>query len=235
MEYREIVNHYKHAIQAGTIAPGDRLPSTREMVEKHGTSHTTATRALRVLQMEGWAVVKGTTGAFAAIPGGGVILRMPVIGARQAGVHTPGGRVDVLAAGLVQAPDHVARALELEPGGLAIRRESTITRDGQVLRLSVNWTPGSLAEKLPELLSLNHIWAGERIREETGRVPTAEIDRFYARTAERHEAEVLGVPVGVSLLVRETRWHDGDIMIELGEAVYPPGVSVQAEYLKGDA
>lgn len=235
MEYREIVNHYKHGIQAGEYPVGERLPSTREIVEKHGTSHTTATRALRVLQMEGWAVVKGTTGSYAAVPGGGTILRMPIIGARQAGVHTPGGQVDVLSAALVQAPDAVAKALELPDGGLAVRRESTITRDGKVLRLSVNWMPGALAADLPELLSPEHVWAGDLVREKTGRAPSAEIDRFYARTAEAHEAEVLGVPAGAALLVRETRWRDENGMLELGEAVYPPGVSVQAEYLKGDA
>lgn len=235
MEYREIVNHYKHAIQAGDYAPGERLPSTREMVEKHGTSHTTATRALRALQMEGWAVVKGTTGAYAAVPGGGVVLRMPIIGARQAGVHTPGGRVDVLAAALVRAPEAVVAALELCDGELAIRRESTITRDGQVLRLSVNWMPGGFAVPVPELLMPEHVWAGDLVREKTGRIPTVETDRFYARTADEHEAGVLGVPVGTALQVRETRWHDDDGMIEFADAVYPPGVSIQAEYLKGEA
>lgn len=235
MEYREIVTHYKHGIQAGDYPVGERLPSTREMVEKHNTSLTTATRALRVLQMEGWAVVKGTMGAFAAIPGGGIVLRMPIIGARQAGVHTPGGRVDVLSAVLVQAPAAVAAALQLAESTLVVRRESTITRDERVLRLSVNWLPGELTSVVPELLSLEHVWAGDLVRERTGRIPTVEIDRFYARTADKHEADVLGVPVGAPLQVRETRWHDDEGMIEFAEAVYPPGVSIQAEYLKGEA
>jgi len=235
MEHREIVNFYKHAIQAGDYAPGERLPSARQIVEEHGTSHTTAGRALRALQMEGWAVAKGTTGTFAAVPGGGVVLRMPIIGARQAGVHTPGGRVDVLAAALVRAPEAVVAALGLCDGELAIRRESTITRDGQVLRLSVNWMPGGFSVAVPELLTLEHVWAGDLVRERMGRGGSVEIDRFYARTADKHEAEVLGILVGTALQVREMRWHDEEGMIEYAEAVYPPGVSIQAEYLKGDA
>jgi len=234
MEYREIVNHYKHGILNGSPAVGERLPSAREIKDLHDTSLTTATRALRTLCMEGFAIARGTTGTFAAVPGGGIVLRVPIVGTRLSGVHTPGGQVDVLSAALVQAPPHAALAMELEAGGLAIRRESTITRDGQVLRLSVGWLPGAFAEELPELLSLAHIWAGDRIREKTGRKATVEVDRYYARTAEEHEAGVMGIPVGSALLVRETRWHDDDGVIEFGEAVYPPGVSVGCEYLEGD-
>lgn len=235
MEYREIVNHYKHAIQAGEYSDGDRLPSSREMADVHGTSHTTATRALRTLQLEGWARSEGTRGTVATSPGGGVVLRMPIIGMRQAGVHTPGGRIDVLAAAVVQAPAHVAVALALEPQALVIRRMSTINRDGKVLRLSVNWMPGDFAPALPELLSLEHVWAGDLIRERLGRTPSAEIDRFHAVTADEDQAKILRCPVGAALQARETRWHDDEGMIELGEAVYPPGVSVQAEYVKAEA
>jgi DNA-binding GntR family transcriptional regulator len=236
VEHREIVNKLKYAILAGEIPVGAKLPAVRELSESEewGASHTTATRALRTLQMEGFAVAKGPAGTFAAMPGGDIILRMPIVGTRLAGVHTPGGTVTILSAGLVDPPHHVRDALVLEDGDQAIRREGTITRDGKVLRLSVGWWPGSFAESCPELLTTEHVWAGDLIKQRIGRFSTAEMDRFYAVSADEHQASVLGISEGVPLLSRETRWHDDDGMIEFGEAVYPPGVSVGAEYVDGD-
>ena len=42
LRYRQIATHYLDAIRAGSLRPGDKLPSLREMMRTHGVSLSTA-------------------------------------------------------------------------------------------------------------------------------------------------------------------------------------------------
>jgi AcrR family transcriptional regulator len=53
--YARIAAELRGRISRGELAPGDRLPSTREIVRTHGVAIATATRALAVLRDEGLA------------------------------------------------------------------------------------------------------------------------------------------------------------------------------------
>jgi DNA-binding transcriptional MocR family regulator len=62
--YRQLAGHYLAAIQAGTLAQGDRMPSVRTMMKLHGVSLTTAVQTCRQLESEGWLEARPRSGYF---------------------------------------------------------------------------------------------------------------------------------------------------------------------------
>ena len=46
--YRRLSQHYLQAIQAGSLQPGDRLPSLRDLMRLHAVSLSTARRDIVV-------------------------------------------------------------------------------------------------------------------------------------------------------------------------------------------
>ncbi|WP_374349952.1 PLP-dependent aminotransferase family protein [Chitinimonas sp.] len=62
--YRQLANHYRHAIAAGTLAAGERLPSVRVMMQRHGVSLTTALQACRQLEADGVVEARPRSGYF---------------------------------------------------------------------------------------------------------------------------------------------------------------------------
>lgn len=51
-------------IRAGKLAPGQRLPSDRELADSYGVAVGTAREAVRSLQEDGWVVVTPSVGKF---------------------------------------------------------------------------------------------------------------------------------------------------------------------------
>ena len=51
--YAQIVAELRDQIEKGTLAPGDRVPSTREIAQRWGVAMATATKALTALRQEG--------------------------------------------------------------------------------------------------------------------------------------------------------------------------------------
>ena len=71
--YAQIAAELRDQIEKGTLAPGDRVPSTREITQRWGVAMATATKALAALRQEG--IVR-------PIPGVGTVVggRQPVHG-----------------------------------------------------------------------------------------------------------------------------------------------------------
>ncbi|HEU4947261.1 MAG TPA: TetR/AcrR family transcriptional regulator C-terminal domain-containing protein [Kribbella sp.] len=51
--YRRIAAEIRHRIEAGDLRPGDRVPSTRALVQEFGIAMATATKVLAALQQDG--------------------------------------------------------------------------------------------------------------------------------------------------------------------------------------
>jgi DNA-binding transcriptional regulator YhcF (GntR family) len=79
--YARIVADLKGRIEAGDLAPGDRVPSTREITRDWGVAMATATKALTALRQEGLVrAVPGVgtvvdAGARPAVPASGGVAR----------------------------------------------------------------------------------------------------------------------------------------------------------------
>ena len=66
--YRRLAQHYLSAIEAGTLAPGDRMPSVRELMRHHQVSLSTALQSLRHLETGGWLEARPRSGYFVRQP-----------------------------------------------------------------------------------------------------------------------------------------------------------------------
>ncbi|MEU7581305.1 TetR/AcrR family transcriptional regulator C-terminal domain-containing protein [Streptomyces sp. NPDC041068] len=81
--YRRIVAEIRRRIAAGELAPGDRVPSTRQIAKEWGVALATATKALTTLRLEGVVEARPRVGTVVA-PGDGAPAspeRRPATGA----------------------------------------------------------------------------------------------------------------------------------------------------------
>ncbi len=66
--YAQIAAELRDQIEKGTLAPGDRVPSTREITQRWGVAMATATKALAALRQEG--IVSPIPGVGTVVGGG---------------------------------------------------------------------------------------------------------------------------------------------------------------------
>jgi DNA-binding transcriptional MocR family regulator len=66
--YQQIAQHYQGAIASGALAPGDRMPSVRNLTRLHSVSLSTALQACRFLEDKGWLEARPRAGYFVRRP-----------------------------------------------------------------------------------------------------------------------------------------------------------------------
>jgi GntR family transcriptional regulator len=66
--YRQVAAILREQVEAGTIVPGDRLPSVSELIRTYGISRTTAVKAVRLLTEAGLAEAVQGWGTYAKRP-----------------------------------------------------------------------------------------------------------------------------------------------------------------------
>jgi DNA-binding transcriptional regulator YhcF (GntR family) len=92
--YLRIAATIRHRIATGALRPGDRVPSTRQVVRDFGVAMATATRALAVLRDEGLVVAR---------PGAGTVVRAPDPPSRRRGPDRELGTDRIVATGMAVA------------------------------------------------------------------------------------------------------------------------------------
>jgi DNA-binding transcriptional MocR family regulator len=66
--YQRLASHYRGAIHAGSLVPGDRMPSLRGLMRQHDISLSTAMQLSRHLESEGWLEARPRSGYFVRRP-----------------------------------------------------------------------------------------------------------------------------------------------------------------------
>ena len=66
--YRSLAGQYRIAIESGALKPGERFPSVRVLMSRHGVSLSTALQACRTLETEGWLEARPRSGNFVRHP-----------------------------------------------------------------------------------------------------------------------------------------------------------------------
>src|SRR5271170_864015 len=66
--YRQVFKFMRDSIQSGALAPGERLPATRELAGQLGLNRTTVSAAYELLEAEG--LIKGHVGRGSFVSGG---------------------------------------------------------------------------------------------------------------------------------------------------------------------
>ncbi|WP_335981370.1 GntR family transcriptional regulator [Streptomyces sp. CA2R106] len=209
LKYEEIAESLRTRIAAGEYAPGDTIPSGRDLAEQWDVSRATAIKAVDVLRSDGVVVAKQGTGF--------VVTETPVArpaGARRAGSARILGGMPFLRVGTPdwsEPPAHVATALGLPPGTRALRRIRILQLpDGTPNSCVEAWFPPEIAEASPRLADTAPIAEGTTryVRRQTGRFPVEGVDVTTVRLATEVEAGRLNVAEGTPVAVLVHTAHD---------------------------
>ncbi|MDJ0346262.1 GntR family transcriptional regulator [Streptomyces sp. PH10-H1] len=202
LKYEEIAESLRARIAAGEFAPGDTIPSGRELADQWDVSRATAIKAVDVLRNDGVVVAKQGTGF--------VITETPVArpaGARRAGSARIMGGMPFVRVGTpdwAEPPSRVAVVLGLSPGVQALRRIRILQLPGGSPNSCVEaWFPPEIAEAAPRLADTAPIAEGTTryVRRQTGRFPVEGVDVTTVRLATDAEAERLGVAASAPVAV----------------------------------
>jgi DNA-binding transcriptional MocR family regulator len=66
--YRRLATHYREAMTSGALAPGDRMPSLRDLMQRHSVSLSTALQVCRQLEADGYLEARPRSGYFVCQP-----------------------------------------------------------------------------------------------------------------------------------------------------------------------
>ena len=114
--YVEIKRSITDALHAGTLKPGDRVPSEAELVARFGVSRMTANRALRELSDAGVVTRRAGAGSFIAEPRPiGQIVEIRNI-AEEVRARGHAYRARVVTNDATRADDVTGDLLEVDPG-----------------------------------------------------------------------------------------------------------------------
>ena len=61
--YQRIAHELRAAITSGSLRPGDKVPSERELARHHNTAHMTVRRAIGLLKHEGLVITRQGVGS----------------------------------------------------------------------------------------------------------------------------------------------------------------------------
>jgi GntR family transcriptional regulator len=132
--YARIEAGFRDRIMAGSLRPGERLPSESEIAREHGACRATVQRAMLRLAEGGWVERSPGRGTFVAEPP----LTLPIDQQRaqffEEDVAGQGGQVTfrLLSLGRVPAGPGLAAALGCAPGEQVLRLERQRLLNGRV-------------------------------------------------------------------------------------------------------
>lgn len=207
---RQIAADLRRQILTGEIQPGDKLPSTAQLVARYGVGNLTVQRAITILKKQGF--VRGETGV-----GVFVTLHQPiVVEANHYCGPAPDGEAypwiseaarrgrettrKLLSVDEVAAPVAVARAFGIEHGNLVVRRRLLLLLDGEPAELVNNYYPIDLARGTA-LADDRLIKGGSpRVLAELGKAPGPAVDDVEATMATVDEFVALQLPDDMPVL-----------------------------------
>jgi DNA-binding GntR family transcriptional regulator len=226
-KYLQIAGHIRDQIVRGDLVAGDEVPSERELAVTWKVARPTAARALESLRRQGFVTYVQGSGTYVRDPSAAPRARERYErAAGGSGMYGQAETVDFLATEITSAPEHVAEALQLEPGTDAVRRMRLLRNaSGRPIELSTSWFAGHLAREAPKLLERERLVGGtaKYLAEVTGRRPSYGRDQVAARLARPDEAQLLGLDEPAAVLVyRFTVYAEDDQPIQTDDAVYPP-------------
>jgi DNA-binding GntR family transcriptional regulator len=231
LKYEEIAESLRSRIAAGEFAPGETLPSGRDLAEQWAVARATVVKAMDVLRGDG--VVEARQGT------GFIVTETPVgrpTGGRRAGSTRVTGGLPFQRLGepdWIEPPAHVASALRLAAGVQALRRVRLMqTPDGSPHSHVQAWFPPDVAELSPRLAHLAPIAEGTTryVRRQTGRFPVEGVDVTTVRLATEDEAAhlMLSRPTAVAVVLHTAFDQEGRPLV-CEEGVTPGALYEQVD------
>ncbi|MFJ4784431.1 GntR family transcriptional regulator [Streptomyces sp. NPDC088794] len=209
---RRIAEELRAAVQAGRLAPGDKLPSERALAQQYGAARNTAREAIRILAEEGLVTARHGSGVFVREP-----QRLFRFGSdryahknRETGL-TPfrlearrqgkEARIDVVSVARERPPQDIAERLSVPADDESVlHRENHYFADDEPMQIVSTYLRWDEAQNTP----LTQARTGKdgiygRL-EDLGHVMTRVRDEITARMPTPAEAAVLELLPGVPVL-----------------------------------
>ncbi|PPK63347.1 GntR family transcriptional regulator [Actinokineospora auranticolor] len=193
--HQQIAAEIRDLIMRGELTPGERLPSTAQLVERYGAANATIQHALKALKDEGFLDSHVGKGVF-------VRDRRPfVIDAAAYIVPEPGRfRYRLLSVDSVVPPRDVIESLRLAPQAAAVVRARLLLHDGHPVELSFSYYPADIAAGT-SLAGTTKIRGGApRALADLGYPQQHFVDRISARPPTTEEIETLDLPDGTPVI-----------------------------------
>lgn len=157
--FKQIADDLRSQIEAGILAPGDRLPSESQLMERYGVARMTVRQSLSGLKSEGLIIAEHGRGVF--VRGRPVVRR--VASDRFARRHREAGQaafiaeaegvgapsVDELEVGHEAATPDMRERLGLASRAKVLARRRRYLIDGQPVELAASYVPSALAKGTP--------------------------------------------------------------------------------------
>jgi DNA-binding GntR family transcriptional regulator len=231
LKYEEIAESLRSRIAAGEFAPGDTLPSGRDLAEQWSVARATVVKAMDVLRGDGVVEAKQGTGF--------IVTETPIgrpTGSRRAGTTRVTGGMPfrrVGEPGWLVPPVHIASALKLAAGVEALRRVRVmLLPDGSPHSHVQAWFPPDVAKSSPRLAQVAPIAEGTTryVLRQTGRSPVEGVDVTTVRLATEDEMAQLALsePTAVAV-VRHTAYDQEGRPLVCEEGVTPEALYEQVE------
>ncbi|MEU4164548.1 GntR family transcriptional regulator [Actinoplanes sp. NPDC026670] len=231
LKYEEIAESLRSRIAAGEFAPGDTLPSGRDLADQWSVARATVVKAMDVLRGDG--IVEAIQGT------GFIVTEMPIArptGDRRAGSTRVTGGMPFLRVGVPDwavPPTHITSALGLDSDVKALRRIRVLQLpDGSPHSCVQAWFPPDIAELSPRLAQPAPIAEGTTryVRRQTGRFPVEGVDVTTVRLASEEEAVhlALSLPAAV-VVVRHTAYDQQGRPLVCEEGVTPAALYEQVD------
>ena len=230
-KFRQIADVLRDEIRTGRLAPGERLPSERELIEAYGAARGTVRQALAILGEEGLTDTQHGRGVFVrqAPPlhrEGSVRfakdLRRTGGGAFQAEVEAQGrvSRQEVLERATLRAPAFVAERLGLDDSEEVFVRRRRMSADGVPMQLADSYWPVDLVRDTPITHADTGLGGSYARLEELGHRPARFREELSARmpTDDERRALRLGPGTPVVRLIR-TAFDDDGTPVEVFDSV----------------
>ncbi|MGJ5827984.1 GntR family transcriptional regulator [Streptomyces ossamyceticus] len=231
--FLQIAEHYRMKIKDGALPQDSKLPSIASISREWGVATATAAKAIKQLQEEGY-VRSSSQGTFVDL--GRKLTsgsdRLQMLRATGSGFRK-GETVEILSAGLVAAPGHVAEALKLSEGDQVVQRRRVYRDDDGVVAVSTSYLAGELAEAAPELLEAGPLpkMTFGLIEERTGRRAVRRRDVVAMFPVPQDIAEVLEAEAGsLALTMTNLYWDDNGEPTEYARDFLGAGRELSAEY-----
>jgi len=207
--FRQVAADLRQKIAAGNYAPGEQLPSERELVDTYGVSRPTVRDAVNVLRAEGLVTSEHGRGVFVRPPAS--IQRIARSRLSRAARERNRGAflADAAARGFTpstsvkirfeQADERTAAHLAIDEGAEITVRDRVMRADGLVVQLAVSRLPRELTRDTAiEQVDTGPGGAYARL-EEAGHRIGSYVEHVGARMPKPDEASLLqladGVPV----------------------------------------
>ncbi len=210
--YSQLVSIVKRNITAGTLNPGELLPSEAELCKAFNVSRSTVRQAIGSLEADGLVVRKQGRGTFVAEPK--MRRKTENVYSFTSEISSMGltPSSTLIEFEVVDPTPDITKVLELSSPDAKVYRFARIRNvNGEPLILETSFYPQYIYPKLTRELLKTHSFYS--LLYEVGIAPASAVDSYEAVVLGREEAEILGSKPGSSAfsVQRRTRTETGMI------------------------